>query len=364
MATKKPKNILIAPLDWGLGHTTRCVPLIRYLLASGHNPIVAGKASQLSFINGLFTNIQTVHLDGYNITYSTLNRYLQAGIMTQLPRILGTIREEHAWLHKIAGELQLDGIISDNRYGLYHSGIPSVIITHQLRVQTGLGNIADTTLQKLHYKYLDKFGATWVADTHQPPGLAGVLSHPDILPKQTSYLGLLSAFENTGVYNTDAATLLVLISGPEPQRSVLSKILWQQVLPHNGDVVFVEGSETAEAPQSIPAHITWHNRIAGERLHSLLQNAEMVICRSGYSTLMDLIALRKKAILIPTPGQTEQEYLGKLLAEQGLFYATPQAGFDLSSALSMAAKFPYNQSMLQDHFGNYKPVIDDWLATL
>lgn len=364
MATKKPKNILIAPLDWGLGHTTRCVPLIRYLLASGHNPIVAGNASQLSFIRGLFANIQSVPLDGYRVTYSARNRYLQAGLLTQLPRILGIIKQEHAWLQQTAGELQLDGIISDNRYGLYHSGIPSVIITHQLRVQTGFGNIADTTLQKLHYKYLDRFCAKWVADTHQAPGLAGVLSHPARLPKHTRYLGLLSAFDNTGVHNTGAGTLLVLISGPEPQRSMLSKILWQQVLQHNGKVVFVEGSETTEAPQSIPAHITWHNRIAGEHLQSLLQDAAMVVCRSGYSTIMDLIALRKKAILIPTPGQTEQEYLGKQLAEQGLFYVTPQAGFHLSSALDKAAKVPYNRSTLQDHFRDYKPVIDDWLATL
>ncbi len=368
MVTNKPKHILIAPLDWGLGHTSRCVPIIRYILSLGHIPLVAGNDSQRSFIEETFGNIEIIHLNGYNISYSGWNMLAQMGMLSQMPRILKTIKEEHQWLVKLCGERQIDGIISDNRYGLYHPGIPSVILTHQLQVRTGLGNIPDRAVQILHYQHLERFSETWIVDAQGIPNLGGKLSHPSSLPAHTTYSGLLSRFENDGEpgLESDSAfsPLVILLSGPEPQRSTLSRILWQQAIHYKGKVVFIEGSDSVIPPPAIPPAISYYKRLTDERLAPLLRSAGMVICRSGYSTLMDLVTLRKKAILIPTPGQTEQEYLGRHLHKEGIFYCTKQKGFDINAALNEARMFPYHSPALEGAYTIYKKVVEKWINKL
>jgi hypothetical protein len=164
----------------------------------GHNPIVAGNAAQLEIIRAAFPDgIATTPLDGYNVSYSSWNRFLQMGLLTQIPGLLRTIQQEHHWLKEKADQLKLDGVISDNRYGLFHTAVPTVILTHQLRIQTGLGTIADNLVQRRHYKFLNRFGKVWVVDTPDGPGLAGILSHPAALPDNACYTGLLSRLAGT-----------------------------------------------------------------------------------------------------------------------------------------------------------------------
>ena len=376
MLNNKPKHILIAPLDWGLGHTARCIPVIQYLKSLGHLPIVACNASQRSFIEETLGETEIVHLEGYNITYSHWNKWAQAGILAQLPRIKRAIKSENKWLRKLCSERQINGIISDNRYGLYNCGVSSVILTHQLQVQTGFGAIANRTVQKLHYKYLDRFDAAWVADNEGIPNLGGNLSHSSRLPRHSRYVGLLSRFaaakdeivftsgEGSIEDTKQPGPLLMLLSGPEPQRSVLSAMLWKQAVHYDGVINFIEGSEHAVAPENIPSHIHYYKRLAGSNLQPLLHAARMVICRSGYSTIMDLVAMNKRAILIPTPGQTEQEYLGRYLHTQGAFYSATQKRFNLEVALNKASAFPFNSIPLRDHFSCYQRVISQWLTTL
>lgn len=364
MATNAQKHILIAPLDWGLGHTTRVMPLISHIQSLGHIPVVAGNVAQRSFIKETFGKIDNIHLDGYDITYSKWNKWAQAGILAQLPHIQRAITNEHNWLKQITQEKKIDGIISDNRYGLFHPHIPSVILTHQLKVQSGFGNFTDRAIQKIHYKYLNRFGATWVVDAQNSCGLAGRLSHTKTLPHHTSYIGLLSRFSPVANATSGNGPLLVLLSGPEPQRSALSRILWQQVQSHNGEVIFVEGTKQAQPPAGIPAHIVWHQQLHGSAAEQAIRKAGMIVCRSGYSTLMDLAALQKKAILIPTPGQTEQEYLGQSLHKQGIFYSTQQKGFDLNAAITAAQQFPFHSLALQQHFNDYERVVKDWFCSL
>lgn len=364
MVTHKHKHILIAPLDWGLGHTTRCVPLIRSIVQLGHIPLFAGNETQRNFIEDTFGPIDFIHLEGYDITYSKWNQYAQMGLLSQLPHILGAIKKEHEWLQNLVSERKIYGIISDNRYGLYHPTIPSVILTHQLHVQSGFGVIADNIVRKLHYQFLNRFNEVWVVDKAESPGIAGTLSHPGKLPNNTTYIGALSQFENRATTsNINKDQLLVLLSGPEPQRTILSAILWQQVQEFNGKVVFVEGSENALTPASIPANIEWHKRLTAKALEPILRETGMVVCRSGYSTIMDLIALQKQAILIPTPGQTEQEYLAYRMQSDGIFYSVPQKNFDLKKALSASANFN-NKKSPKDSFQLYQPVLEKWLEKL
>ncbi|MBS1689987.1 MAG: hypothetical protein JSS96_14755, partial [Bacteroidetes bacterium] len=314
LQSAKCKKILIAPLDWGLGHTTRCVPIIRYLLSQEQRPVFAGNEWQRNFINKTFSNIETIHLDGYNVRYGKTNSGFLYSLLLQVPRIYKTIRAEHKWLIEKAEEEKFDGIISDNRYGLFHPDIPSIVMTHQLEIQSGMGSMADKSLQKVHYRYLQRFNECWVPDAAGSPNLSGKLGHPNTTPSNTYYIGLLSQLDVMAGSERDNS-LLILLSGPEPQRSMLSSLLWEQLYHYTGTVHFVEGSNEAVPPKDIPEHVRYHKQLNRTELLPLLSKAGMVICRSGYSTLMDLLRLKQKAILIPTPGQTEQEYLGRYLHE-------------------------------------------------
>lgn len=358
MSKKTGLRILVAPLDWGLGHTTRCVPIIKALIALGHSPVVAGNKAQLSFIKNIYTSIETVILPGYDITYSAAKQPGAISLLALLPRITNAIRDEHRWLSRNIADLSIDGIISDNRYGLYHKGIPSVILTHQLEVQTGMGKLANRATQKVHYRYLQQFDEVWVPDVAAGEGLAGALSHPPKLPDNTRYIGLLSQFEG-GRKATDDEYLLILLSGPEPQRTMLDDMLWAQAMKYNGRVVFVSGSDTQHRTD-VPKHIEWHARVGGAELERLIAGATAVVCRSGYSTIMDLVLLKKKALLIPTPGQTEQEYLAKALAVRGLFNVCEQYETDINKQWIPVGAGERLEELI-GHYNDHMPVLTRWL---
>lgn len=314
MTEKTSKKILVAPLDWGLGHTTRCVPLIKALIALGHSVIFAGTEQQQAFIKNIYNHIECITLPGYDIIYSSSEKPGKLQPLQWLPRINRAIKKEQKWLKQTVDSLGIDGIISDNRYGLYHDKLPCVILTHQLRIQTGLGSVADAIMQKLHYKLLQRFSEVWVPDVKGDGNLAGVLSQPQSLPANTTYIGWLTQMSLTPPRSSDEH-YLVLLSGPEPQRSILETKLLARFKNYKGKVVFVTG-RVNKGPRIIPANIEYHDMVAGKPLAELIMQAHTVVCRSGYSTLMDLQLARKPAILIPTPGQTEQEYLAAYLAQR------------------------------------------------
>jgi predicted glycosyltransferase len=257
-----------------------------------------------------------------------------------------------------------DGIISDNRYGLFHSKIPSVMMTHQLLAQSGMGEAIDQVLRRMHYKYIQRFWSCWVVDVEGEPNLSGKLAHPGVVPKNAQYIGLLSQIAEEKREESEKEHLLVLLSGPEPQRSILSATLWAQVQGYDGKVVFVEGSNNAAEPSVIPPHISYYKQLTKADLVPLIAGASMVVCRSGYSTLMDLVALNKKGILIPTPGQTEQEYLGKHLHKEGVFYSVPQKRLDLRQALIDCQLFPFRPVEISEAHKQYVPALDRWVKSL
>jgi hypothetical protein len=328
----------------------------------------AGNDWQIAIIKQVWGNkITTLPLSGYNITYSRLNHVLQIGLLSQLPRLLQVIKAEQHWLLHTVRTHSIQGIISDNRYGLHHSSVPTVIITHQLRILTGAGAMADAAVQQMHYRYLQRFGEVWIPDTEQQPSLAGVLSHPDTLPHKSRYIGWLSRFEGVAATQTDNSDkhLLILLSGPEPLRTETSKRLWQQALGYKGGrVVFADGSDAANAPASVPPHITYHRRLNDQELIAAVGNAHTVVCRSGYSTIMDLVAMGARAILLPTPAQTEQQYLGKYLHKQKLFYTIPEKDFEINDALEKYRNFTFSAMPSVAGFNMHQQAINNWLATL
>jgi UDP-N-acetylglucosamine transferase subunit ALG13 len=326
--------------------------------------VFAGNQWQQDYIQKTFPDIQSVFLEGYNVSYKVGNTGLMTSVLLQLPGIWKAIRREHHWLQEFTSTHNIDGVLSDNRYGLFHPSIPSVIMTHQVQVLTGLGSMADRIFRRFLYFLLGRFAECWIVDEAGHPNLSGKLAHPGILPLRARYLGLLSQLESRTEEGTKESDLLVLLSGPEPQRTNLSRILWEQVISLPQKIVFVEGSRSVEKPDFIPEHVTYHTWVQKSELQKLIEGTSLVVCRSGYSSLMDLVRLGKKGILIPTPGQTEQEYLARYLHSEGVFYSRPQQGFNLQNALQEAALFSFHQPVLEGAFDGYKKQVEEWLTKL
>ncbi len=342
----KPK-VLIAPLDWGLGHATRCIPVIKGLLRQNAIVVVAAGGNLQQLLQKEFPQISFTSLKGYGISYSKTAWTLPFIIATQIPKIISSIKYENARLKEMVKEHQIDGIISDNRYGLYHETFPSVFISHQLLIKTPLGNIGDEYLQKLNYSYIDRFTECWIPDTEQLPGLAGQLSHPEKKPAiPVKYIGPLSRFTIANEFTEKH--LLIILSGPEPQRTILENIFIEQLKNYNGAVVFIRGLPGSKDEIKIAPNVVAFNHLSAEALNKKMNEASYVISRCGYSTVMDLAAVKKKSILIPTPGQTEQEYLANHLMKNNFTLTIEQSKFKLKGALELAQNFNYQIDNFQN----------------
>jgi hypothetical protein len=332
-------KILIAPLDWGLGHTTRCIPLIQYFKAGGHEVYAAAEAGSARLLMENFKDLNILPLKGYNIHYSKNKATFSIKILQQIPKILEAIKAEHAWLQKIQEEMHFDLIVADNRYGLYHEGVCSVILTHQLQIQSGVGSWVDGVLRRMHYKLLHRFNACWIVDEKE--GYSGRLAHPVSLPFNANYIGILSQFSNSRIdfKRSVLNRLLILLSGPEPMRTILeNKLLHQAKTMTAFQFIVVGGTPLGQPVSSLPSHITYHTHLNAVQLLNELELASLVICRSGYSTIMDLALLQKKAILIPTPGQSEQEYLAAYLTKNNLFHTVSEQGLSLEKDIVIALR--------------------------
>ena len=334
-------RVLVAPLDWGLGHATRCIPIIKELLNQRCNVIIAATDLQETLLRGEFPSLTFVKLPGYCIKYDKNRALTILRLLRSAPKILIRIKRENTWLRQFAAREGLDLVISDNRYGLTTPGIPCIFITHQLLIKTPFGPRTDLLLQKLNYRLIGKFSQCWVPDTEQA-GLAGELSHPQRMPPiPTRYIGWLSRFNGGIITPPHENTLLVLLSGPEPQRTIFEKLILRQALeigPHAGPrLILVRGlPKGGPALPPLPSWIGSHDHLPASALETVIREADLVVARTGYSTIMDLKRLGKQALLVPTPGQTEQEYLGKYLAGKHLTSCVDQNAFSLAEAFKLA----------------------------
>jgi UDP-N-acetylglucosamine transferase subunit ALG13 len=344
-------RILVAPLDWGLGHATRCVPIIREFVANGCDVWLAGKGAQETLLRSEFPQLPFLSLPGYDIEYAKTPGGLLWKMILQAPRIISSINAEHRWLDRMIRIHGFDAVISDNRFGLYHSSAPCVFITHQLNIKSPLGNWSERLLQKWNYNYINRFKECWVPDLMEENNLAGELSHPPTLPwVPIKYIDPLSRFEKKGIPEIEGH-LLVILSGPEPQRTILENRIIDEVSHYAGTASIARGLPSSQSVIPSTGMIKFYNHLSATELNQEIEKADWVISRSGYSTVMDLATLQKKSILIPTPGQTEQEYLGALLYQKKLAFSVKQKEFSLNPVLQEAKKFNYRFSSLGNPTG-------------
>lgn len=328
------KRILIAPLNWGLGHATRCIPVINALLEQDFVPVIASDGAALQLLKKEFPNLEHFALPSYNIKYSRKGTFFGIKLLHQTPHILKTISAERKIVDGLVDDLKLDGIISDNRWGVRTKKIPCVFITHQINVLSGVTTWISSKIQQ---QYIQKFDECWVPDSGESLNLSGKMGHGSNFPFRVKYLGILSRLEKISL--PAEFDITVILSGPEPQRSFLEFKLKKELLQYPGKVLFVRGIIENEQEIKKEKNITTYNFLTTGELQQFLNSSKMVICRPGYTSLMDLSKLGTKVFFIPTPGQYEQEYLAKRLNDGGVAPSCSQNDFNLEKL---------------DETGNYK----------
>jgi uncharacterized protein (TIGR00661 family) len=308
------KDILIAPLDWGLGHTTRCIPLVKKLVKRGHNVTIACNDFQKLVLTTYGLNVTYVFLEGYNVAY-TKNGRLTLKIMGQIPKILNSIKTENNWVKEYVKNNKVDFIISDNRFGFYHPLVESVYITHQINIQSVA--LLNPVLYKIHGAMINNFHHCWIPDT-PTNDYAGELS----VAKNSSYnyIGLLSRFDGLEMPNElnqeqSFFEFAVLVSGPEPQRSVFEELVVNTFNHSDKKVVIISGGGVENTYQ-LNENIQFESLPDPARFNQLLSQSKNIILRSGYTSIMDFAILQKPLFFVPTTGQTEQEYLANFHNKQ------------------------------------------------
>ena len=317
------------------------MPIIQDLIEKGHSVTIAAGGAQKKLLQYYFPNATYLSIPNYYIRYSKKAWWLPFALFFQLPKMALAIYKEHRWLQ--ANMHLFDHVISDNRYGLFNSQLTTTFITHQLIVKAPF-TWAEIIIQKVQYYFINQFSECWIPDTLDYPGYAADLSHPAVMPKiPVTYIGPLSQFSVLQNVSTTALPIkykyCFLLSGPEPQRTMLQDIIESGAQQLQAVSILIEGR-----PSDLPNHYQIKNLLtklryaSGQDLLDIILQSEFVVCRSGYSTLMELIPLHKKMILVPTPGQTEQEYLARSLANRQMAVIMDQSTFDLATLNEKADK--------------------------
>lgn len=337
----KKKTVLVAPLNWGLGHATRIVPIVEALLNHNSRVIIAADKRPYEFLKQRFPDIEIIRFQGFEPEY-TSKASMALKMALSFPLMLKKGRDANKILQKIISQHHIDIIISDNRFEAYSKDTYSVFITHQLNIQTnGWQRIFKPLITKLINNYIQHYDELWIPDFEDPErNLSGKLSHIKRFPiKNYHFIGPLSRFKSNEDYNDiEKKDLLVILSGPEPQRTNLESLLIKQVLQSNLKTTILQ-SKPEENKNTQKENIKFISHASDKQIAELIKSAKMIISRSGYSTVMDLSVFGKKAVFIPTPGQTEQEYLANKLKNQAYCHYEKQESFNLKKSLKESEKY-------------------------
>lgn len=313
----------------------------------------------MEFLKAYFTELEFIRLPGFRVSYPEgKNMALKMACLS--PAILLGIYKEHKRLKQIIRNYKIDAVISDNRFGMWSKKVFSVYITHQLMIKTPERmKWAEPLLHKAHQWIIRHYDECWVPDIPGEKNLSGDLGHKYPLPSNAHFTGILSRFniENDKAgqeVKEKAPELLFLLSGPEPQRSIFEDTILNQLKANPQPNVVILRGLPGKAEQSSPfPGVTSYNHLPDEEISRLIRSAGIIICRPGYSTLMDLVMLGRNAVLVPTPGQTEQEYLAKHLSEDSFSIWIEQDSFTLNLAilagkkLSKSIDFTNERSLLE-----------------
>ena len=332
------KTILYAVLNWGLGHATRSAPIIKGLISRGYHLIIVSDGEALSLLKSEFPNQQFEATKTYGVEYASKAKEFNTNLTLQIPKFIKAIKAEQNDCKAFCIKYKVDYIISDNRYGFYHEEIPSAFICHQLHLRYPENRLIEKIVNLSYQSYLKKFTQLWVPDLAPPQNISGEMSNLNW--RNVHYLGIESRLEKLKL--KPKYQYIAILSGPEPQRSLLESELTTKLNDTPGKHIVVRGTNNTRI-HSTRAHVKVYDMINSEVLNTLICSSEMVICRAGYTSILDLLKLDKDAILIPTPGQMEQTYLAKNLEKLHYFGIGNQGEIEL--------EFPFKQERPKLKFG-------------
>jgi len=332
----KQKTILVAALNWGIGHATRDMPIINRLLEKGCKVILASDGAALNVWKREYPDLQTLELPSWNIKYQKWGSFTLK-MITRAPYILMGIYRERKIIADAIKKYKVDGMISDNRFGVYSPDICSVFMTHQISLKMNkFLRWCEPLMYLCNHHYIRQFDAVWVPDYEGEPNLTGSLSHKHRPSNNLKFLGPISRFMDMwdGTTPEKEYDVAVVLSGVEPQRSMLEEKIKEQLLPlKDTKVILVQGRSDAKEKTELRPGFTVRAFMTSEELMQTFLKSKAIVCRSGYSTILDLAVLNQTALMIPTPGQTEQVYLAKWLGDAGLVVCQSQKRINLSEGL-------------------------------
>ncbi len=345
------KRIFISPLDWGLGHASRMVPLIKYYQNKGHKILIGTEGKAAAFLLDIFPDIPQIILPGYRIRYA--HRYTEWKLLMQIPQLIIAIIREHFLLKKIVKKYDIEIVISDSRFGLWHSHTQNYIISHQLQIlYPDSWKLSGLFLNFINRYFLNNFDQCLVPDTkkHQ---ISGRLSQNHKI-KNPYFMGPLSRFSALDLEqnNQNSEELVFVLSGPEPQRSLFENLIIKQLQQSQIKALLITGNPEENYRIALGNNITRIAHLPIQQFAQTLKRAKVVFSRSGYSSLMDYAALHlKQIVLVPTPKQTEQEYLAELFDQNQVCFHQTQNDFSLTEALEKVKD--YHGFSIQE-FSEYK----------
>ncbi|MDG2245166.1 MAG: glycosyltransferase [Flavobacteriales bacterium] len=343
---RRPK-VLFAILDWGLGHASRSTPLAEWLVDNDCEVTIASSGTAQKWLEGTFPAAEIIVKPGIDIHYA--KRFTSLKIAAQGGAFLNSILAERKWTKSLHEKHQFDFIVSDNCYGVKHEGVPSFLITHQLNLP--LPSLVKKATKSAFEGFFEGFSEIWVPDSNSQ--LSGQLSKASLNIK-VEEIGSLSHLTNSEPASD--GKIVGMVSGPEPHRSLLSGMMGELFEKLNTSCIIFGGIPDGEPKTSGQVQFIPHP--TSEQLSTELSRAKYIVCRSGYSSLMDLAHLKKQALLVPTPDQKEQEYLANHWKEQFNFATVAQQDFKKLTRLpELGGQIP-QMTTNQKAFAKLKEVIE------
>lgn len=336
------KKVFIAPLNWGLGHATRLLPLIKYLLNKNYMVYIGASGRSRNVLQQEVKDCTFVDFPEYPIRYPQTRFFVTRFMLIVFPQMLRAMKNEQNQLKILHKQYGFDLIISDNRFSLALQGVKSLLISHQLRYKL------PWPIQKMewlpeyfNYIHFKKYHLILIPDIDDQKSFSGELSHKmRYLPaKKLYYMGIISGLENNNKEESENIDYLIIISGPEPQRTKFEKIILNQLGELEGKVVVALGKPEKNYKIRIgdTEVFTYLNR---KNISYYMRRAKLIISRPGYTTVMEMIETGKRGLFIPTPGQVEQVYLAQYYMENNWCYSISQFDLDLKSAVKEAENYP------------------------
>jgi len=328
-------KFLIAPLNWGLGHASRSIPIISLLRSKGIQVSIASDGDSLTLLESEFPDMNYFELPSFGVNYKGQN--FTWNILKQTPKFIKAIKSEHRVIQEIVRQNKIDVIVSDNRYGCYDKSCYNIFVSHQSKIKSNSA-FFDIAINKINKKLISQFEKNWIPDYYGEKCLAGELSQSKY--SNTTYIGPLSRM--TKMPDRKKYDIAIVLSGPEPKRTYLEKkLIYQSMLLSDKKIILIQGlmGDGTRTKKRLSKNLEIISFLNSKELNEIMSSSHIIVARSGYSTIMDLWKIQKPALLIPTQDQPEQTYLAEFLNKKKIFLSQSEAKLDLKIALNQIKRY-------------------------